>query len=259
MNIKIAIQSHTINKKLRLFRQFSHFLKRQYNINFHLCVDTMMKRTIYTFLPILLLVFAVSCEKTEAPNCQSDTFWADIRLDGTDYNTLSPCADWEVVVDSTTQSVDTDVTLGFRFSRVSTAFHLQNGDTTAGSLRFDLFFFAPESLIETSINGTDTSRTITPANICAILDSNYHRLGNSLQDTVSVVTNIIFSTNANYSYESYLLVSNWQIGGYGFQPLEIEGVTNGQCFTRFEMNALLTDTLATDTIQLSGRIRVPFK
>lgn len=243
---------------MRLFRQLAYFLNHQYNINFHLCVDTMMKQIIQPYLVLMLLVLASSCSKTETPNCQSDTFWADIRLNGNDYNTLSPCADWEVVVDSTTQSVDTVATLGFRFSKVSTSFHLQNGDTSAGNLQFDLFFFAPESLIETSINGTDTTRTITPANICAILDSNFHRLGNSLQDTVSVVTNIIFSTNSNYSYESYLLPTNWQIGGYGFQPLQIEGVTDRQCFTRFEMNALLTDTLATDTIQLSGRMRVPF-
>lgn len=238
---------------------FGLMLKDQYNINFHLCVHNMMKNKIITLLPFCLLVLAASCTKTEAPNCQSDTFWADIRIVSTDYNTLAPCADWEVIIDTTTQNVADDVTLGFRFSSVSTKLHLQNGDTAAGSLQFDLFFFAPESLIETSINGADMNRTITPENICAILDSNFHRLGSSLQDTVSVVTNITFSSNANYSYESYLLVSNWQIGGYGFQPLEIEGVTDGECITRFEMNALLTDTLATDTIQLSGRIRMPFK
>ncbi len=234
-------------------------LKDQYNINFHLCVHTMMMKPTFTFLPMLFLLLAAGCTKTEAPNCQSDQFWADIRIAATDYNTLAPCADWEVVIDSTVQSVDPEATLGFHFSKVSTQFHLQNGDTSSGRLKFDLFFFTPESLIVTSINGTDTSRTITPENICAILDSNFHRLGSSLQDTVSVVTNIAFSNNANNSYESYLLVSNWQIGGYGFQPLEIEGVNSGECFTRFEMNALLTDTLATDTIQLSGRIRVPFK
>lgn len=218
-----------------------------------------MKQTTKSFLPLLFLVLAASCTKTETPNCQSDTFWADIRLNGTDYNTLEPCADWEIVIGTPSQLVENDQTLGYHFTKLSSGFQLKNNDTTAGSLQFELFFFAPESLVETSINGSDTTRTITPANICAILDSNYHRLGSSLQDTVSVVTNIIFSSNADYSYESYLLVSNWQIGGYGFQPLQIEGVTDGQCYTRFEMNALLTDTLATDTIQLSGRMRLPFK
>jgi hypothetical protein len=84
-------------------------------------------------------------------------------------------------------------------------------------------------------------------------------LGSSLQDTVSVVTNITFANNSGYTYESYLLPTNWQVGGYGFQPLQIEGVNGNECFTRFEMNALLTDTLGTDTLQLFGTFRVSFK
>lgn len=208
---------------------------------------------------LCLLATIAACTKTEAPNCQSDTFWADITIESTSYNTLTPCTEWHLVVDSTAQSVDAASTLGFHFSSVTNKFHIQKGDTSSGTFQFDLFFFAPESLIETTISGTDTTRTISPANICAILDSNFHRLGSSLQDTVSVVTNITFASNAGNAYESYLLATNWQVGGYGFQPLTIEGVTGAECYTRFEMNALLTDTLGTDTLQLSGRFRVPFK
>jgi len=218
-----------------------------------------MRNILHIYLFTGLIAALTSCTKTDAPNCQSDTFWADITINNTGYNTLTPCSDWHLVVDSTAQSVSSEATLGFRFSSVTNKFYLQKGDSTSGSFKFDLFFFAPENLIETNISGTDTTRTISPTNICAILDSNFHRLGSSLQDTVSVVTNITFTSNAGNSYESYLLPTNWQVGGYGFQPLEIEGVTGNECFTRFEMNALLTDTLGTDTLQLSGRFRVPFK
>ncbi len=230
-----------------------------YNINFHLCVDRAMRNNLLTYLFIGLLATLTSCTKTEAPNCQSDAFWADITIENTSYNTLTPCSEWHLVVDSTAQSVSSEATLGFHFSNVTNKFYLQKGDTTSGTFQFDLFFFAPENLVETTISGTDTIRVISPANICAILDSNFHRLGSSLQDTVSVVTNITFANNAGYTYESYLLPTNWQVGGYGFQPLQIEGVNGNECFTRFEMNALLTDTLGTDTLQLFGTFRVSFK
>jgi hypothetical protein len=218
-----------------------------------------MRNNLLTYLFICLSATLASCTKTEAPNCQSDTFWAEITIENTSYNTLTPCSEWRLVVDSTSQSIGSEATLGFHFSRVTNRYHLQKGDTSSGTFQFDLFFFAPENLIETTIIGLDTTRTISASNICAILDSNFHRLGSSLQDTVSVVTNITFATNAGYAYESYLLPTNWQVGGYGFQPIQIEGSIGNECYTRFEMNTLLTDTLGTDTLQLSGRFRVPFK
>lgn len=211
------------------------------------------------FLSLFILATIAGCSKTEDPNCQSDTFWADITLNGKDYNTLTPCAEWYITIDSLTQNIDNQSISGFHFTKLSNQFSIQKGDTTAGKLRFDLYFFAPESLLQTTVLGTDTTRFITPQNICTLLDSNFHRLGNSLQDTVSVVTNILFTDNAGTTVETFYIVNNWQTSGYGFQPIEIEGVVDGECRTRFEMNALLSDSTKNDTTALYGRIRLPFK
>ncbi len=215
-----------------------------------------MKNTLFPCLLALgLVVVANSCNKAEDADCQSDTYWADITLNGTAYNTLAPCADWEIVIDSTYQKVDTQLVSGFRFSQIGTRFQIKNGDTVAGQLAFNLFFFAKDSLVQT----VGDSLFLAPQNICAILDSNFHRLGSTVQDTVSVVTNIVFMDNNGRTRESYYLTTNWQTSGYGFQPIAIEGVVDGECRTRFEMNALLGDSAATDSVALYGRIRVPFK
>lgn len=219
-----------------------------------------MRTSLLTYLFALgLLAAATGCSKTEDPNCQSDTYWADLSLNGQEYTTLAPCADWYITVDTVEQRVNPVPVSGFYVTTLSNSFTINGPDTTVGRLRFDLFFFAPTALLTAEVNGTDTTRSISPENICALLDSNFHRLGNTLQDTVSVITNILFTDNAGYTRESFYPVANWQTSGYGFQPLEIEGVVNGECRTRFEMNALLSDSAATDSVRLFGKIRVPFK
>jgi len=225
-----------------------------------LCLLKNMKTTL---LPYLFLAFAAvvatSCNKTEDANCQSAKHWVDITLNGNAYNSLAPCAEWQVSIDSLSQTIDGEVINGFYFMQLSNQLSINRGDSSIGNLWFDLFFFAPENLLQTTINGTDTSRFMSPENICALLDSNYHRLGNSLEDTNAVVTNITFTNNAGNALESFYQVTNWQTSGYGFQPIEIEGDENGECITRFEMNALLSDSTQTDTIGLFGKVRMPFK
>ncbi len=214
---------------------------------------------LYLFL-VYLIAIVIGCTKSEDANCQSETYWVDIDLNGTAYNTLTPCIDWYITVDSLTQSVENDTVLGsYYFTKLVNKFTIWNSDSSVGKLEFDMFFFAPDSLVQTTIAGTDTTRFMSPESICTLLDSNYHRLGNSLQDTVAVVTNILYTDNAGNTTESIYIVNNWQTPGFGYQPIEIEGVVDGECRTRFEMNALLSDSTLTDTIPLFGRVRLPFK
>lgn len=208
---------------------------------------------------VFATVVSTSCNKTEEPNCQSEKHWADINLNGNAYNSLIPCGEWQVSIDSLSQNIGEEVITGFYFAQLYNQVSITRGDSSIGNLRFDLFFFAPENLLQTTINGTDTMRFMSTENICALLDSNYHRLGNSLDDTNAVVTNITFTNNMGSTLESFYQVTNWQTPGYGFQPIEIEGIDDGECLTRFEMNALLSDSAQTDTIGLFGKVRMPFK
>lgn len=221
----------------------------------HLCVMYHMKNSLpFAALVAIALAFA-GCEKETAADCQSSTYWANINLNGREHNTLTPCGELSISIDSTYQTVDTQDVNGYLFTMVGNKMSLAKGDSSIGSLEFNLFFFAKIEMTD----GIDDSIYVTAENICAILDSNYHRLGNSIQDTTLVATNIVYTDRNGWQRESYYVASNWQVSGYGFQPLEIEGVADGECRTRFEMNALLSDSTQFDTVALYGSVRMPFR
>lgn len=223
-------------------------------------------------LAFIAMVFASSCKKDDEGDGTIDTtctetreFWLDGSIDGQAFVTSEPCGNlrlFEVEVDQVFDPQDFGGK--YLFSFYSEQNVIDSLGAAQGKFEITMAVLVSPSIIDTSINGTDTTLTVSPNNICNVmlLGTHYNYLNqaqtnnsNGFKFEYADIDGKVWKATQLQTDSSFVITSN--DGIVSVNPFS--GAFFPYCTATFSYNTILTESQGSDTLRVIGTGRLGFR
>lgn len=227
-----------------------------------------MKKGIYLFTGLVLIISLLnSCKKddntTTADPCQTDpAYWTSLTVDGDAVDTRGACNLAYIELDSVYQYFHPTMFGSNYLVTAASVFTLYDDTTYMGRLNMQLSVLAPDSIVDVTINGTDTARNIPLQTLCYLLHTGELVFFQSQMQQEDKNGGFISYTGADTVHYQLNTGTDPEmdiLGNEGLGQALLDGDTTDVCICQVGFKVDVTNGNQTNTIELDGLSRLPFK
>lgn len=214
-----------------------------------------------------MVIFIASCNKDEdvviADPCQTDPqYWANVAIDNINVDTRGACNTAYIEIDSVYQYFQ-PVMFGDEYLVVATSnFRLYNDTNYLGRFDVQLAIMAHDSIVNTTINGTDTTRQVPLQQLCYLLHTGelvFFQSQMNQQDKNGGFLDYTGPDSVNYRLSLSMNPEMDILGNEGLGQAILNGDTTDVCICQAGFSGSVVNGAETDTIEIDGLARLPFK